>query len=302
MSKFKDLTGQTFGRLTVISRASNSKVGQCRWNCVCSCGNKVVVQSSSLITGNTKSCGCLSQENRKAKLKNIAGQTFNRLTVVSRALNSKIGKTRWNCVCSCGNETMVHSSDLLLGNTTSCGCIRRETAHKTHLKDLTGQTFGRLTVLSRSSNSKKYKATRWNCICSCGNEKIVRSSHLLNGHTASCGCLQIEQLIARKLKRGDGTSKSATAFLNKIEHLFNIQIEREFELSHRYFDGRYKNHLIEIDSDYWHSSKKAHAIDTLKTQLAKDAGFKLIRVKVNDIKKVTPVIQQYMPVLTTILE
>ena len=118
----------------------------------------------------------------------------------------------------------------------------------------------------------------------------MQSGNLLNKHTTSCGCLAKGYV-----------SKSGTTFLDKIEQLFNIKIEREFELSHRYFDGRYKNYLIEVDSDYWHSAKKAQIIDAQKTQLAKKNGFKLFRVKVNNLKEVEPAIQKYISVLSTLV-
>ena len=62
MSNLKDLTGQTFGRLTVIERAENNKYNQARWKCSCECGNITIVQSANLIKGTTKSCGCLKKE------------------------------------------------------------------------------------------------------------------------------------------------------------------------------------------------------------------------------------------------
>lgn len=60
-----------------------------------------------------------------------------------------------------------------------------------NFKDLTGQTFGRLTVLSLdpASHSKK---TLWSCQCECGNIKSVLGTMLRNGHTSSCGCFQID--------------------------------------------------------------------------------------------------------------
>lgn len=57
-----DLTGRTFGRLTVLSRAENGKGGKSRWLCKCRCGNECIVHSSSLVSGNTRSCGCLRRE------------------------------------------------------------------------------------------------------------------------------------------------------------------------------------------------------------------------------------------------
>ena len=52
--------------------------------------------------------------------------------------------------------------------------------------DITGQKFGRLTVLTRSQN----QGTRafWNCLCECGNHKIAEGKKLRSGHTKSCGC------------------------------------------------------------------------------------------------------------------
>ena len=62
MSKLNDLTGMRFGMLIVIDRAedhiSKSGVNRVQWNCICDCGNKVVVLSSNLVRGNSTSCGC----------------------------------------------------------------------------------------------------------------------------------------------------------------------------------------------------------------------------------------------------
>ncbi len=60
--KFEDLTGKTFGRLTVIKRAENGKGGHTRWLCQCECGNKTISQAPDLKSGHTQSCGCLSKE------------------------------------------------------------------------------------------------------------------------------------------------------------------------------------------------------------------------------------------------
>lgn len=52
--------------------------------------------------------------------------------------------------------------------------------------DLTGQKFNRLTAIKYMH--KKNKKHYWLCKCECGNEIIVRSDMLKNGHTQSCGC------------------------------------------------------------------------------------------------------------------
>lgn len=54
--------GDTFGRLIVLEESGKNKTGVRIWNCLCSCGNEKLVLQNSLVTGNTKSCGCLKKE------------------------------------------------------------------------------------------------------------------------------------------------------------------------------------------------------------------------------------------------
>ena len=58
---FKDLTGQTFGRLTVVAYAGKLK-GQHHWGCQCRCGGTKVVYRGSLKNGTSTSCGCVHKE------------------------------------------------------------------------------------------------------------------------------------------------------------------------------------------------------------------------------------------------
>lgn len=66
MSKLKDLTGLTFGRLTVIGRAPsvvrNNGSPRTMWYCQCSCGKTVTVTGDNLTRGNSLSCGCYHYE------------------------------------------------------------------------------------------------------------------------------------------------------------------------------------------------------------------------------------------------
>ncbi len=59
------------------------------------------------------------------------------------------------------------------------------------IKDLTGQRFGRLTVIGLKPTEGRH--TYWYCKCDCGNIKSVRSDSLSNGSIKSCGCLKKEQ-------------------------------------------------------------------------------------------------------------
>ena len=57
-----DLTGQKFGRLTVVSHAGRDKHGNAKWNCVCDCGAERTVIGSSLRSGGSLSCGCWQRD------------------------------------------------------------------------------------------------------------------------------------------------------------------------------------------------------------------------------------------------
>lgn len=57
-----DLTGKTFGRLTVIARHGTAKNRAAIWKCACVCGESLIVESRLLNSGNTKSCGCTRKE------------------------------------------------------------------------------------------------------------------------------------------------------------------------------------------------------------------------------------------------
>lgn len=75
MSKsFKiDLTGQRFGRWTVLEFVPNEK-NVSYWKCRCDCGNISDVEVSTLKRGISKSCGCLRSEleSERMKIKNPA--------------------------------------------------------------------------------------------------------------------------------------------------------------------------------------------------------------------------------------
>lgn len=63
---FIDLTGKRFGRLVVVDRAGTVN-RKATWNCKCDCGNVLVVHTTHLKSGNTKSCGCLRLDSNTAK-------------------------------------------------------------------------------------------------------------------------------------------------------------------------------------------------------------------------------------------
>lgn len=67
MPQALSLAGASFGKLTVAERAENDRHGKSTWICRCSCGQSTLVCGSSLLKGETKSCGCLRVEVGKRK-------------------------------------------------------------------------------------------------------------------------------------------------------------------------------------------------------------------------------------------
>lgn len=76
--------------------------------------------------------------------------------------------------------------------------------------NLTGQKFDKLTVLEKFG-SDNHRHALWRCVCECGNEKIVRGTHLKNEKIRSCGCL----LKNKKYKHG----MSRTRIYKVWEHI-----------------------------------------------------------------------------------
>lgn len=61
----------------------------------------------------------------------LTGKRFNKLVVLHRVENGNGDKSRWKCVCDCGNETTVSGVNLKTGAVKSCGCLRHM-KHNTH--------------------------------------------------------------------------------------------------------------------------------------------------------------------------
>lgn len=75
-------------------------------------------------------------------------------------------------------------------------------------RDLTGQRFGRWYVVGKAWHGQgAVKGTRWTCRCDCGTERYVLQSNLLNGMSASCGCVTTEKI--NEFNRTHGETHSA---------------------------------------------------------------------------------------------
>lgn len=130
------------------------------------------------------------------KIKDLSGQKFGLLTAISinKEKSDLKGKIHWDCICECDNTTVVSRTNLTSGHTKSCGCLSIVQAgqHAHNFEDITGQKFGRLTVLELSTNMSSHMR-RWICECECGNIVERIGSRLKSGMSTSCGCWKNEK-------------------------------------------------------------------------------------------------------------
>lgn len=88
-------------------------------------------------------------------------------------------------------------------------------------KDISGQKFGRLTVIYRLHNHHDNKNTHWLCVCECGNLTEVSRPNLINGHNKSCGCLNAEKRKTTHTKHGKCKTRIYTIWINMKSRCYN---------------------------------------------------------------------------------
>ena len=170
--RLQDLTGQVFGRLTVVERGDNDSTGHARWNCVCECGSRRLVQRGSLKSGTSKSCGCLlvtvlrknTGKSGRGNFRDLKGQRFGRLVALERVEDRAKWVMCWLCQCDCGKQKVVIGKNLKNGVSTSCGCLQieltilRSTKHGCSSRSCQTPEYRTWKhILQRTSNPK----TRW---------------------------------------------------------------------------------------------------------------------------------------------
>lgn len=208
MPKLIDLTGQKFGRLTVLKRGDN--LGRdVAWICKCDCGNEKLIRGADLRSGKTKSCGCLqrevsvlnSQKNNKVKI----GDIFGSLEVIQDLGLKDCGQShrRRFCLCkclNCGSIKEYSNHSLLTQNTQSCGCLQFMRPLGIGIKDKTGQKFNNLTVLRVTNERTSYGQVLWLCKCDCG--RIVKLPTGVLGKQKTCGkCNKKESFGVQKISK-----------------------------------------------------------------------------------------------------
>lgn len=169
--------------------------------------------------------------------------------------------------------------------------------------DLTGQKFGRLTVLERTEN--KGIQVCWKCQCDCENITTTTSYHLRHGHTQSCGCLQKERTVKAHKTHGKLQTRLHGIWTGMKARCFNpnrkmyqyyggrgIKVCDEWKDSFQAFydwamSNGYEDHLtidrIDNDGNYCPENCRWVSVQTQNCN-KRSGGHKLTKEQVDDIR------------------
>jgi hypothetical protein len=145
-------------------------------------------------------CSDCENKNSPNEKFSMMGQKFNRLTVIEYIGKSKDRQLLWKCLCDCGNETVVAGTYLRTGSVKSCGCLKHGNG-RIFTKDIAGIRSGKLVAI-RPTETRSSGKVVWECKCDCGNTAYVQSTHIINGHSKSCGCYSSEKTIEMNTTHG----------------------------------------------------------------------------------------------------
>lgn len=106
-----------------------------KYECLCDCGNTVVVRRGDIKSNNTKSC-------RKCSIVSV-GERFGKLTVFDVSDKQNGGQAICECKCDCGNLKSVSAYQLRVVGTRSCGCLKK---HDDRSRALRHRTYSRAIV------------------------------------------------------------------------------------------------------------------------------------------------------------
>ncbi len=162
---------------------------------------------------------------------NLKGMKFNRLTVIESAGKSKDRQLLWECQCDCGNIVIVAGTCLRTESVKSCGCLKRDNG-KIFFKDITGMRSGKLVAIHPTSKRSSGKVV-WECRCDCGNIVYIQSTHIINGHSKSCGCYSSEKTTSMNTTHGLTNSR-----LYRIWCSMKTRCSNPNSKTYEYYGGR----------------------------------------------------------------
>ncbi len=281
LERRKDITGKRFGKLLVISMAqdyiSPNGVRLARCKCKCDCGKECVVNMSGLVTGKTRSCGCLQK---------TAGLLVDNPDLVKKydyeknkdidiySLTARTPKKIWWKCDSCGNSwqaTIASQNDKIKHGCPYCSG-RLVTEGKNDLKSqfpdlLTEWDYDKNRIKPNEISYSSGRKVWWKC-SECGHSWIQTVSNR-TGNKSGCPKCNIERVNSFSEQAVFYYIKKA--FPDAVNGDMHIGMELDIFIPSI-------NTAVEYDGDAWHKGEKQE-VDLRKNQLCKKKSIKLFRIR-----------------------
>ena len=191
------------------------------------------------------------------------------------------------CQCKCGKIFEARKDNIISGHTASCGCQSSRTG-----KNLIGQHFNHLEVISKTDKRNSAGSIIWKCKCDCSDNSFIEvdTHSLLAGLTQSCGCLisKGEEKIAMLLSQNNIPFERQKTFESCRFPTSGYLAKFDFFVDGKYiieFDGiqHFESVLFFKNNNYLTIKTR----DDIKTQWCKENGIPLIRIPYTKLDTLT---------------
>ena len=278
-----DITGKKFGKLTVISMADDyispagHRLSQC--NCLCDCGKTTTVMMSGLVTGSTKSCGCILNtrgmlKDNKELMKHYDFE-LNKDIDLSKLTARCNTKVWWKCE-KCGESWLAQVASQNDKNKQH-GCpycsgrlvIKGKNDLMSQYPNLVEEwDFEKNKVSPDEVHAKSSRMFGWICK-TCGKKwKATPGNRSYN----NSGCPHCNKENVNSFCEQALFYYVRKAFADAINSDTHLGMELDIYIPSI-------NVALEYDGEAWHRSSKKKSIDIRKNRLCTDNNITLIRIR-----------------------
>ena len=194
-SRIIDISGQRFGRLVAIEYAgrivNQNGFRTTLWRCKCDCDKESIVRYPALITGNTRSCGCLERENKERVMK--IAQQANRKSVskdfIGKLEDHPLYKTWKSMLMRCNNPHVKNYNNYGGRGIKVCDRWSGDLGFENFVNDMGERPDG--TTLDRIDVNGNYEPSncRWATTEQQMNNRTDNSCIVINGKSITCSQL-----------------------------------------------------------------------------------------------------------------
>lgn len=256
--------------------------------CQCDCGNEYIIGSYEIRHNKYPSCGCLSNHYRSINNRtNEIGNKYNRLKILDIDYSQKPSIAK--CQCDCGNIAYISKTDVVNGNTKSCGCLQKERASESNIMDYSGAIFDNGVKVLDKAYSDDRGVWHYNCICPlCGNVFQDIPARIANNHKSSCGCKtqSSNERIIESILSNYGVDYVRQKRFDDCKYKYTLPFDFAVYKDNNLlclieYDG--KQHFESVDLFGGEEEFQVRKIrDEIKNQYCLDKGIKLLRLNYKD--------------------